>query len=138
MLANLSFRTKLLSLLIAVILGFLIVTVVALQGLSAQETSSTRFEGLTKVDKDLSFLTITLMEEYEALSKIDDESYEAFLQNLTTSYEASLVNLAEGKNYLESQSAKDNLDNIATSLTQYNEALQALVQKRQTDRKSVV
>lgn len=132
MLANLSFRTKLLSLLVAVILGFLIVTVVALQGLSAQETSSTRFEGLTKVDKDLSFLTITLMEEYEALSKIDDESYEAFLQNLTTSYEASLVNLAEGKNYVESQSAKDNLDNIATSLTQYNEALQALVQKRQT------
>ncbi len=131
MLANLSFRTKLLSLLVAAILGFLIVTAVALQGLSAQETSSTRFEGLTKVDKDLSFLTITLMEEYEALSKIDDESYETFLQNLTTSYEASLVNLTEGKDYVESQSAKDNLDNIATSLTQYNEALQALVQKRQ-------
>lgn len=132
MLANLSFRTKLLSLLIAVILGFLIVTAVALQGLSAQETSSTRFEGLTKVDKDLSFLTITLMEEYEALSKIDDQSYEAFLQNLTNSYEASLVDLADGKNYLESQAAKDNLDNIATSLAKYNQALQALVQKRQT------
>lgn len=132
MLENLSFRTKLLSLLIAVILGFLIVTAVALQGLSAQETSSARFESLTKVDKDLSFLTITLMEEYEALSKIDDESYEAFLQNITTSYEKSLINLADGKNYLESQAAKDNLDNIATSLSQYNDALLSLVQKRQT------
>ena len=80
MLANLSFRTKLLSLLIAAILGFVVVTAVALQGLNVQETSSSKFERLTKVDKDLASLVITMMEEYESLSRIDNSTYESFIK----------------------------------------------------------
>lgn len=132
MLANLSFRTKLLSLLISAILGFLIVTVVALKGLSAQESSASKFEGLTKVDKDLSSLAITLMEEFELLSNVNDSSYQAYLQKLNTTHQDFLATLAEGKNYVESRGAQNNLDNIATALTRYNNALKDLVQQKKT------
>ncbi|QUX96384.1 methyl-accepting chemotaxis protein [Marinomonas sp. CT5] len=131
MLANLSFRTKLLSLLIAAILGFVVVTAVALQGLSVQETSSSKFERLTAVDKDLSSLIITLMEEYESLSKIDDSSYESFLEQLNTNYESFISSLEQDKNLLVDPEAKNNIENITVSLTNYIEALKQLVQQRQ-------
>jgi len=132
MLANLSFRTKLLSLLIAAILGFVVVTAVALQGLNVQETSSAKFERLTKVDKDLSSLIITLMDEYETLSSIDNSTYAAFLEQLNANNENFMATLSEDTELLrEDPEAQKNLSNITESLTNYNAALKLLVNQRQ-------
>jgi methyl-accepting chemotaxis protein len=131
MLANLSFRTKLLSLLIAAILGFVVVTAVALQGLNVQETSSSKFERLTKVDKDLASLVITLMEEYESLSRIDNSTYESFIEQLDANNTTSMATLAEDMNLLQDPEAKKNINNITISLASYNEALKLLVSQKQ-------
>ncbi|RBO82286.1 methyl-accepting chemotaxis protein [Marinomonas aquiplantarum] len=131
MLANLSFRTKLLSLLIAAVLGFVVVTAVALQGLNVQETSSSQFDRLTTVDKDLSSLTITLMEEYESLSSIDDSSFDAFIATLDTNYENFTVILNKDLELLQDEGAKENLTQIAASLDLYNTALKQLVIQKQ-------
>ncbi|WP_394178855.1 methyl-accepting chemotaxis protein [Marinomonas posidonica] len=131
MLANLSFRTKLLSLLIAAVLGFVVVTAVALQGLNVQETSSSQFDRLTTVDKDLSSLTIILMEEYESLSSIDDSSFDAFITTLDTNYEDFTVILNKDLELLQDKGAKDNLTQIASSLDLYNTALKQLVIQKQ-------
>ena len=131
MLANLSFRTKLLSLLIAAILGFVIVTAVALQGLNVQETSSSKFERLTSVDKNLSTLIISLMEEYESLSKVDNASYDSYLEQLKASNEAFMATLQKDLELLKGEAeAQENLNSIITSLANYNDSLVLLVNQR--------
>ena len=131
MLANLSFRTKLLSLLIAAILGFVIVTAVALQGLNVQETSSSKFERLTSVDKNLSTLIISLMEEYESLSKVDNASYDSYLEQLKASNEAFMATLQKDLELLKGEAeAQENLNSIITSLANYNDSLILLVNQR--------
>ncbi len=131
MLANLSFRTKLLSLLIAAILGFVVVTAVALQGLNVQETSSSKFERLTKVDKDLASLVITMMEEYESLSRIDNSTYESFIEQLEVNNATFMATLAEDMNLLQDPEAKKNINDITISLASYSEALKLLVSQKQ-------
>ena len=131
MLANLSFRTKLLSLLIAVIFGFIIVTGVALQGLNVQENASSKFERLTTVDKNLASLAITLMEEYESLSNINDASYQAFMTQLSSSYEKFAAHLESDTNLIQDPKAKQRLKDITTSLTNYHNALIAIVAQKQ-------
>jgi methyl-accepting chemotaxis protein len=131
MLANLSFRTKLLSLLIAAILGFVVVTAVALQGLNVQETSSSKFERLTKVDKDLASLVITMMEEYESLSRIDNSTYESFIEQLEVDKATFMATLAEDMNLLQDPEAKKNINDITISLASYSEALKLLVSQKQ-------
>ena len=131
MLANLSFRTKLLSLLIAAILGFIVVTAVALQGLNVQETSSSKFDRLTTVDKDLASLAITLMEEYESLSEINDSTYESYIEELNASNERFTVTLEKDLNLLDDPEAKSYVENITASLSNYSAALKQLVNQRQ-------
>lgn len=131
MLANLSFRTKLLSLLIAAILGFVVVTAVALQGLNVQETSSSKFERLTKVDKDLASLVITMLEEYESLSRIDNSTYESFIEQLEVNNATFMTTLAEDMNLLQDPEAKKNINDITISLASYSEALKLLVSQKQ-------
>jgi methyl-accepting chemotaxis protein len=131
MLANLSFRTKLLSLLIAAILGFITVTIVALQGLNTQETSSSKFERLTTVDKNLASLAINLMEEYESLNGVDDKSYEAFLTELNTSHNKFSAILKEDTDLVKDEDAKKTLTKISTSLYNYHEALMLLINEKQ-------
>ncbi|MBR7887804.1 methyl-accepting chemotaxis protein [Marinomonas sp. A79] len=130
MLNNLSFRTKLLSLLIAAILGFVIVTAVALQGLSVQETASSKFERLTVVDKDLATLSMALMEQYETLSSIDDNSYENFVESLNISHDEFMQTLEKDENILIDPEAKKNITNITTALVHYNDSLSLLVNQK--------
>ncbi|WP_421854147.1 methyl-accepting chemotaxis protein [Marinomonas sp.] len=131
MLANLSFRTKLLSLLIAAILGFIVVTAVALQGLNVQDTSSSKFDRLTTVDKDLASLVITLMEEYESLSSIDNSTYEGFVETLKVNHESFMTTLEKDLNLLQDPEAKKNIESITASLKDYSDALILLVTQKQ-------
>ena len=130
MLANLSFRTKLLSLLIAAILGFIIVAVVALQGSSAQEVSFSKFERLTTVDKNLANLAITLMEEYEALSKIEDSTYNQFLEKFHNDHEKATAILQTEIDFVVDPEVKQHLKRITVSLDQFNEALVLVLQQQ--------
>ncbi|MCB5160677.1 methyl-accepting chemotaxis protein [Marinomonas algarum] len=130
MLNNLSFRTKLLSLLIAAVLGFIIVAFVALQGLKIQETASSKFERLTAVDKDLATLSMTLMEQYEALSRINDSTYEDYLASLSESHDNFIATLQKDEDILIDPEAKNNVTKVASSLQTYNDALIVLINQK--------
>ncbi|MBJ7538519.1 methyl-accepting chemotaxis protein [Marinomonas transparens] len=131
MLANLSFRTKLIALLAAAVIGFIVVTIVALQGLKVQETSASKFETLTTVDKDLASLVITLMEEYEVLNGIDNSTYATFLEQLDLNYSSSMATLEQNVAILTDPEAKKNLNDVIAALTAYSDVVKQLVTQRQ-------
>ncbi|WP_133010969.1 methyl-accepting chemotaxis protein [Marinomonas flavescens] len=131
MLLNLSFRTKLMALLSAAIIGFVIVTAVALQGLNTQTSASEKFEVLTRVDKNLDSLVIASMEQYDTLSNINDKSYKSFLNSLNTEFSNSIGTLDTNIKAVSSPEAKERLKNVKMTLTTYNATLTKLVHQRQ-------
>lgn len=131
MLLNLSFRTKLMALLSAAIIGFVIVTAVALQGLNTQTSASKKFEVLTRVDKNLDSLVIASMEQYDTLSNINDKSYKSFLNSLNTEFSNSIGTLDTNIKDVSSPEAKERLKNVKMTLTTYNTTLTKLVHQRQ-------
>ncbi|MEL0635940.1 methyl-accepting chemotaxis protein [Marinomonas sp. TI.3.20] len=131
MLLNLSFRTKLMALLSAAIIGFVIVTAVALQGLNTQTSASEKFEVLTRVDKNLDSLVIASMEQYDTLSNINDKSYKSFLNSLNTEFSNSIGTLDTNIKAVSSPEAKERLKNVKMTLTTYNTTLTKLVHQRQ-------
>ncbi|MEP3349343.1 MAG: methyl-accepting chemotaxis protein [Marinomonas sp.] len=131
MLANISFRTKLLYLLLTSILGCLIVTAVSLQGLKTQESSSEKFERLTSVDKNLSSLVITLMDEYESLSAINDQTYSDFMEQMSANYQKSVNTLSSDIQLIDDTETQKNLQNITEALNQYHDALTLVINQRQ-------
>ncbi|MEO9274823.1 methyl-accepting chemotaxis protein [Marinomonas sp. 5E14-1] len=131
MLANISFRTKLLCLLLTSILGCLIVTAVSLQGLKTQESSSEKFEKLTSLDKNLSSLVLALMDEYESLSAINDQTYSDFMEQMHTNYQESVNTLSSNIQLIDDTETQKNLQNITEALSQYHDALTLVINQRQ-------
>lgn len=127
MLANLSFRSKLISLLSAAIIGFIIVTIVALKGISDQDQASKRFETLTSVDKNLDSLVITLMQQYEKFSKINDSSYKQFLEEITTEATSAKSVLNDDTKLVSSAKAKELLNKVTSAFSAYNDSLVKLI-----------
>lgn len=131
MLANLSFRIKLIALLTVSIIGFVIVTGVGLQGLRAQTSASEKYGVLTRVDKNLASLVITLMDEYQSLSDINDKTYKAFLTELDTESTKSLAGLDKDISSVYTVKNKALLQTVKDSLVTYNDTLVKLVKARQ-------
>ena len=126
MLENLSFRTKLIALLSSAILGFIVVTLVALGGLKDQTTASQRFQSLTKVDKDLASLTISLMEEYQSLIALDDSQYEEFMTAIETNHNQLLQTLEVNTQSISDAEGQQKMKNVETAVQQYSESLKLL------------
>ncbi|SBS26253.1 Methyl-accepting chemotaxis protein 4 [Marinomonas aquimarina] len=132
MLANLSFRAKLLTLLICSILGFIIVTIVALSGMSAQTSASERFEVMSKVQNDLSSLVIANMELYEKVDNLDDQSYAGFIEALNNNQENFSNIIQQDANVVDHAETEAMLANILSLLEQYSGTLSDLVSLNQT------
>ncbi|WP_425642982.1 methyl-accepting chemotaxis protein [Marinomonas gallaica] len=131
MLANFSFRAKLTILLACGLLGFVVVTVVALNGMSAQTSASERFEVMTKVQNDLSSLVIANMELYEQLDKLNDNSYSAFLDELKTKENRFSALIAEDAEMVNHPQTETTLANISDLINQYSLTLEELVNLNQ-------
>ena len=131
MLANFSFRAKLTILLACGLLGFVVVTVVALNGMNAQTSASERFEVMTKVQNDLSSLVIANMELYEQLDKLNDNSYSAFLEELKTKENRFSALIAEDAEMVNHPQTETTLANISDLLNQYSRTLEELVNLNQ-------
>lgn len=127
MLANLSFRAKLMTLLGGAILGFIIVTVVALSGMNAQTSASERFEIAAKVQNDLSTLVISNMSLYEQLGQLDDESYKHFLDKLSSTASEFEALINEDIELVRQAETKALLSEIESQLAQYTSTLRDLV-----------
>ncbi|MCZ2720524.1 methyl-accepting chemotaxis protein [Marinomonas sp. 15G1-11] len=130
MLSNLSFRSKLIALLASAIVGFVIVTIVALNGLNSQESSAVKLQSLTAVEKNLDSLAIMMMEKYETLKSVDNSNYQEFINDLETNTQNFASTLDNDIKTLETKTGKDLLRNTKNQLDQYSIALIDLVQQR--------
>ena len=131
MLANLSFRAKLSILLICGLLGFIVVTFVALSGMNAQTAASERFEIMSKVQNDLSSLVISNMERYQDLGRLNDDSYATFLDSLNNNkdYYSSVIE-EDAQLVLKPETAAA-LSTIGDFIQQYASTLTELVNLNQ-------
>lgn len=131
MLANLSFKAKLTILLGGAILGFIIVTVVALNGMSAQTSASERFESITKVQNDLSSLVISNMALYEQLDSLNNDTYEQFLASINASSDQFSALINEDIELVQNPETDEVLSTISSYLNDYTQALHDLVTLKQ-------
>ncbi|MBM6550498.1 methyl-accepting chemotaxis protein [Marinomonas ostreistagni] len=131
MLANLSFKAKLMILLGGAILGFIIVTVVALNGMNAQTSASERFEATAKVQNDLSTLVISNMSLYEQLDQLDDTSYQDFLTTLAATSEEYKTIVEKDIELAQDPQTKKLLTQLREQLITYSNTLKNLVTLKQ-------
>ena len=130
MLANLSFRSKLICLLSATIVGFVVVTTVALYGINTQNNASQRFEALTGINKNLDSLVITLLQQYKQIDNLNDKSYKGFLNEVEKEYKSASSVLSFDINHASSPTAKSLLGKVKSAFTDYNTALVALIEQK--------
>lgn len=131
MLANFSFRAKLSILLACGLLGFVVVTFVALSGMNAQTEASERFEVMTKVQNDLSSLVIANMSLYQQLDRLDDTSYASFLETLNSNEERYSAIIEQDAQAVQEAEAVTALTTIGELLKQYASTLTELVNLNQ-------
>ncbi|MFT2109882.1 methyl-accepting chemotaxis protein [Marinomonas sp. 2405UD68-3] len=130
MLSNLSFRSKLIALLASAIAGFVIVTIVALNGLSSQQGSAEKLQSFSNVEKNLDRLAISMMESFETFKNVNDSNYQTFINDISEKTETFEATLDKDIQTLESKQGKDLLSNTKLLLGQYSAALRDLIKQR--------
>lgn len=131
MFVNLSFKAKLSILLISAISGFIIVTLVALNGLNIQTESSNRLQTLSGIESNLDSLEIAMMKEYEAMFEVNDDNFQAYVDQINMDKIDLLLGLEEDILIIESPEGQSHLEATMVSLTNFSDALGYVVLQRQ-------
>jgi len=131
MFVNLSFKAKLSILLISAISGFIIVTLVALNGLNIQTESSNRLQTLSGIESNLDSLEIAMMKEYEAMFEVNDDNFQAYVDQINMDKIELLLGLEEDILIIKSPEGQSHLEATMVSLTNFSDALGYVVLQRQ-------
>lgn len=131
MFVNLSFKAKLSILLVCAISGFIIVTLVALNGLKAQEESSNRLQTLSGIESNLDTLVIAMMQEYENMFEVNDDNFQAYVDQINMDKIEFLLGLEEDILIIDSSEGQTQLEATMESLTNFSDALGYVVLQRQ-------
>ncbi|KZM44920.1 chemotaxis protein [Marinomonas sp. SBI22] len=131
MFVNLSFKAKLSILLISAISGFIIVTLVALNGLNIQTESSNRLQTLSGIESNLDSLEIAMMKEYEAMFEVNDDNFQVYVDQINMDKIDLLLGLEEDILIIESPEGQSHLEATMVSLTNFSDALGYVVLQRQ-------
>lgn len=130
MLMNLKFKTKLLLLLVTAILGFIIVTVVAMQGLSSQQTANNHLRTLSKIQTSNDALSISMLEIADQLRDLDNARYNAYLNALNQQIDKNNLVIKTNIERSHSPELKKILKNSQEDINNYSDSLATLVKKR--------
>ncbi|EAQ67193.1 methyl-accepting chemotaxis protein [Marinomonas sp. MED121] len=139
MFENLSFRIKLTILLCCTITGFILVTLVSLNGLQTQQTTSSRLQTLSNIESNLDSLAFSMMEKHDGMSVINDENYEAYIESINANKESYLSSLQQDIENIKTEQGRNELDRIKASLLSYSDSLINIIEQRHLlgfDRKS--
>ncbi|WP_417528352.1 methyl-accepting chemotaxis protein [Marinomonas shanghaiensis] len=132
MLANLSFKTKLLLLLITAVLGFIIVTFVAMKGLSSQQDANNELRKLSKIQASNDQLSIHMLEIADQLRSISVDNYSDYVasanQQIEQNNQTITANIAQASRLDLKSALEDNL----VAMNDYSQALMMLIDKRHT------
>lgn len=130
MLANLSFKTKLSFLLITAIMGFVIVTFVAMKGLTAEKNANHELRELSKIQTSNDHLSIRMLEIADKLRSISVESYADYVASTNQQIEKNATIIQTNIEKTTSLDLKETLQENLIEINNYSQALIALIEKR--------
>ena len=130
MLANLSFKAKLLFLLITAVLGFVIVTFVAMGGLSSQQKANNELRNLSKIQASNDQVRIHMLEIADSIRSISVDNYDDYLASANEQIEKNGSLISTSIERAHSQALKQVLEEDLIKINDYSQALIALINKR--------
>ena len=130
MLSNLSFKTKLFILLITAITGLIIVTAVAMTGLSFQQSANNELRNLSKIQASNDQLSIHMLEIADSLRSISVDNYQDYVANAKEQIAQNANTIATNIEKAHSQNLKQTLEENLIELNDYSQALITLIEKR--------
>ncbi|SBS35789.1 Methyl-accepting chemotaxis protein 4 [Marinomonas aquimarina] len=132
MLNNLSFRAKLILLLACAIVGFVLVTWVAIHGMSAQQNANQQLRTYGDIGSSVDKISLGILEAADQLRNLNESNYSAYQSELTQRKEADIEILQTNINATQRAELKDSLENAKDTLVRYADALLALASQRST------
>lgn len=130
MLANLSFKAKLLFLLITAVMGFIIVTFVAMGGLSSQQKANNELRNLSKIQASNDQVRIHMLEIADSIRSISVDNYDDYLASANEQIEKNDSLISTSIERAHSQALKQVLEEDLIKINDYSQALIALINKR--------
>jgi methyl-accepting chemotaxis protein len=130
MLANLSFKAKLLFLLITAVLGFVIVTFVAMGGLSSQQKANDELRNLSKIQTSNDQVRIHMLEIADSIRSISADNYDDYLASANEQIEKNGSLISINIKRANSQALKQVLEENLIKINDYSQALITLIGKR--------
>lgn len=130
MLNNFSFKAKLITLLLSSIVGFIIVALVALNGLSAQQQAANKLQSLSSTEGSLNTIAVAMMERYEQAQSINNDNYETSLAEIDNEKQAFSALLENSIATIELEEGKQLLTATKESIIGYFDTLTFLINER--------
>lgn len=129
MLANLSFKTKLLLLLVTAVLGFIIVTFVAMKGLSSQQGANNELRTLSNIQASNDQLSIHMLEIADKLRSISVDNYADYVASANQQIEQNNQTINANIQQAHSLELQRTLEDNLIEMNHYSQALMALIGK---------
>ena len=139
MFENLSFRIKLTILLFCTISGFIVVTLVSLNGLNTQQTTSKRLQTLSNIESNLDALGFSMMEKHDGMSALNDENYGAYIEVINANKASFLLSLQQDIDNIKTEEGRTALESTQVSMVGYSDSLTNIIEQKHLlgfDRKS--
>lgn len=130
MLTNIPFKLKLMLLLITAVLGFIIVTFVAMEGLSSQKNASNDLRTLSKIQASNDVLVINMLEMADNSRSLSVQNYEQYLDSAQEKIKENNDIIKLNITRAISQDLKQTLQNSLIEINEYSQALLSLVEQR--------
>ncbi|TBR41105.1 methyl-accepting chemotaxis protein [Marinomonas agarivorans] len=130
MLKHFSFKAKLITLLFSSIIGFVVVALVALNGLSTQQQASNRLQSLLNTEGNINTIALAMMERYEQAQSINNDNYESSLTEIENEKQRFSELLDNSLTTIESEEGKRLLTATKESAIGYFDTLTILVNEQ--------
>lgn len=130
MLNNLSFRAKLMLLLACAIVGFILVTWVAIHGMNAQQNANQQLRTYGDIGSSVDRISLDILEAADQLRNLNEANYSAYQSNLSGRKESAIQILNDNINASQNAELSANLESARDTLIRYADALLALANQR--------
>lgn len=117
-------------LLITAVLGFIIVTFVAMEGLSSQKNASNDLRTLSKIQASNDVLVINMLEMADNSRSLSVQNYEQYLDSAQEKIKENNDIIKLNITRAVSQDLKQTLQNSLIEINEYSQALLSLVEQR--------
>ncbi|WP_425642376.1 methyl-accepting chemotaxis protein [Marinomonas gallaica] len=130
MLNNLSFRAKLLCLLVCAVVGFTLVTLVAINGMNAQQEANQKLRVYGDIGSSVDKVSLGILEAADQLRNLNDANYTAYITTLEARKQKDIEIFKKDINMADQEQLVSALQSSQSTLENYANALLDLAEKR--------